>query len=59
MWDKAASADSVAGFGCRAMERGQLLVIKQVALSFMDNWIFPLLQRRMALRISHSFMKKS
>lgn len=57
-WDKAASAQSVAKCGYDAMEKGELLTINERALAFMLNWIFPLIPRKLVLKISEQFMQK-
>ena len=59
MFDKAASAESVARFGYEAMEKGELLVINDPALRVMVNWVVPLLPRKTVLKISRGTMEKS
>ena len=58
MWDKAATAQSVAEFGYKAMNRGELLVVNEASLRFMLNWIVPLLPRKMVLKMSRGLMEK-
>lgn len=58
-WDNAASADSVAACGYAAMEKGELLKINEPSLSFMLNWIAPLLPRKALLKQSRKSMEKS
>jgi hypothetical protein len=59
MWDKAATARSVAEFGYTAMEKGELLAINEVSLKLMLNWVVPLLPRKAVLKMSRSTMEKS
>lgn len=59
IFDKAASAESVARFGYDAMEQGKLVVINEPALNFMLNWITPLLPRRLLLKMSRKSMEKT
>ncbi len=59
IFDKAASAESVAKFGYEAMEQGKLVVINEPALNFMLNWITPLLPRKVLLKISRKAMEKT
>ncbi len=58
-WDTAATAESVALFGYKAMERGKLIAINEKSLSFLVNWIVPLLSRKRVLKISRQFMEKA
>jgi hypothetical protein len=58
MWDKAASAQSVAEFGATAMEKGELIVVNEASMSFMLKWVVPLLPRRAVLKMSRGFMEK-
>jgi short-subunit dehydrogenase len=57
-WDKAATAESVAKVGYKAMEKGQLVAINEKALQFLINWIIPLLPRKTVLKLSRQFMEK-
>lgn len=58
-WDKAASAESVAQCGYKAMEKGKLVAINERGLAFMIKWIIPLLPRQRVLKISRQFMEKN
>ena len=53
-----ASAKDVALIGYEAMINGKLVVIDDLKLNFMLNWIVPLLPRRMLLKISRQAMEK-
>ena len=57
-WDKAATPTSVARCGYQAMERGDLVAFNEKSLSFMINWIIPLLPRKVVLKMSQKFMEK-
>lgn len=57
-WDKAATAESVAIVGYKAMEKGQLIAINERGLKFLINWIVPLLPRKTVLKLSRQFMEK-
>jgi len=57
-WDNAATAESVAHFGYRAMEQGQLVAINERRLRFLLNWVTPILPRRVVLKISRRLMEK-
>ena len=57
-WDKAATAESVAVFGYKAMEQGKLVAINERSLSFLINWIVPFLPRKTVLKLSRQFMEK-
>ncbi|MEM9012635.1 MAG: SDR family oxidoreductase [Pseudomonadota bacterium] len=46
-----ATAESVARHGYEAMQRGKLLTINQGSLSFLLNWVVPLIPRRLLLRL--------
>ncbi len=59
IFDKAASAESIARFGYAAMEKGKLVVINEPALGFMLTWIIPLLPRKVLLKISRKAMEKT
>ncbi len=58
-WKKAKSAKSVAICGYKAMEQGRLVVINEGMLSFILNWIVPILPRRTVLKISRQSMEKT
>jgi short-subunit dehydrogenase len=58
MWDRAVSARSAASCGYAAMERGKLVAVNQRSLSFMLNWIVPLMPRRLLLKTSRLAMEK-
>ena len=58
-WKNARSAESVAQYGYRAMEKGQLAAFNEGTLKFMLNWIIPLLPRKTVLKMSRQFMEKS
>ena len=59
MWDKAASPHSVAKCGYNAMMKGELVKINEASLSFMINWIIPLLPRKTRLEMSQQMIEKS
>ncbi len=59
MMDTAVSATSVAEFGYRAMQRGELVAINQPGLRFLLRWIMPLLPRGLLLKSSRRAMEKS
>ena len=58
LWDKAATPQSVAEIGYRAMERGSLVKINEASLGFLLNWVVPFLPRRMVLKSSRRAMEK-
>jgi len=58
IFDKAASAASVAIHGYQAMEKKKLVTINEMGLNFMLNWITPLLPRKTLLKISRQAMEK-
>ena len=58
IWKNAKSAESVAKFGYKAMQKGQLVAINEPSLRFMLNWIIPFLPRKMILKISRQAMEK-
>lgn len=58
IFDKAASASSVAEHGYKAMLAGKLVTINEMGLNFQLNWIIPLLPRKLVLKLSRSFMEK-
>ena len=57
-WDKAATPESVAKCGYQAMLRGDLIAINERGMSFMLNWLIPLLPRKTVLKMSQKFMEK-
>ena len=57
-WDKAATAESVAECGYKAMEQGKLVAINERSLSFFINWVIPFLPRKTVLKLSRQFMEK-
>jgi hypothetical protein len=59
MFDRSASAVSVAECGYKAMEQGKLVTINDPSLNFMLNWIVPLLPRKVMLKLSRKTMEKS
>lgn len=59
IWEKAATAESVAICGYDAMMKGDLVKINEKGLSFMLNWIIPFLPRKTVLKISQQSMEKS
>ena len=54
----AKSAVSVAECGYRAMERGDLVAFNQGSLSFLINWVIPLIPRKVLLKMSRKTMEK-
>jgi short-subunit dehydrogenase len=59
VWDKAATAESVAKCGYDAMINGDLVKINEKGLSFLLNWIIPFLPRKTILKLSRQAMEKS
>ena len=59
VWDKAATAESVAKCGYDAMIKGDLVKINEKGLSFLLNWIIPFLPRKTILKLSRQAMEKS
>lgn len=55
----AASAAGVAEIGYQAMLDGKLIAINDRKLSFMLNWLVPILPRRAVLKLSRQAMEKS
>ena len=53
------SAASVAKIGYDAMMAGKLVVINDMKLSFLMNWVLPFLPRRMVLKIGRDFAEKA
>ena len=58
VFDKAASAESVAECGYEAMLRGELVKINEKGLHFQLNWVVPFLPRKVVLKISQKTMEK-
>jgi short-subunit dehydrogenase len=58
LWNKAPSADKVAEFGYKAMEKGELVAINDAALRFMVNNVVPLMSRKTVLKVSRKTMEK-
>jgi short-subunit dehydrogenase len=58
LWDKAATPESVAKCGYDAMMEGKLVKINEIGLSFMLNWVVPLMPRKTVLKISQKAMEK-
>ena len=58
LWDKAATPESVAKCGYDAMMEGKLVKINEMGLSFMLNWVVPLMPRKTVLKISQKAMEK-
>ena len=54
-----ASAASVADCGYKAMLQGDLVKINEPSLSFMLNWVVPLLPRKAVLKLSRKTMEKN
>ena len=59
VWDKAATAESVAKCGYDAMINGDLVKINEKGLNFLLNWIIPFLPRKTILKLSRQAMEKS
>lgn len=59
IWKQARSAESVAEYGYKAMEKGQLIAINEKKLRFMLDWIIPFLPRKAILKISRQAMEKT
>jgi len=59
VFDKAASAESVAACGYTAMQKGKLVVINERGLSFLLNWVTPFMPRRLVLKVSRQAMEKT
>ena len=59
VFDKAASAESVAECGYEAMLRGDLVKINEKGLHFLLNWVVPFLPRKVVLKISQKAMEKN
>lgn len=54
-----ATAVSVAQCGYEAMLKGDLVKINEPALSFLLNWVMPLLPRKLALKLSRKAVENS
>ena len=50
------SAKSVAEFGYRLMQKGKPVGVNEPGLSFLLNWVMPLMPRRMAMRMVQKMM---
>jgi len=59
LWENAAAPESVAACGYEAMLRGELVTINEPQLSFLLNWIVPLLPRKAVLKVSRKTMEKT
>ena len=59
VWDKAATAESVAKCGYDAMINGDIVKINDKGLNFLLNWIIPFLPRKTILKLSRQAMEKS
>lgn len=59
VFKQAKSAKSVAECGYFAMQQGQLVAINEAKLSFMLNWLVPLMPRKMVLKMSRQSMEKT
>ena len=59
IFKQAKSAASVAHCGYTAMQNGQLVAFNERKLSFMLNWLIPLMPRRLVLKISRQAMEKT
>jgi len=58
-FDKAKTPASVAKCGYDAMIKGELVAINERPLSFLVNWIVPLLPRKAVLKMSEDTMRKN
>ncbi|OOF77942.1 short-chain dehydrogenase [Rodentibacter caecimuris] len=58
-WDNAKSAKSVAEYGYKAMQRGELVAFNEGKLKFMSNWILPFIPRKVLLKMSRMAMEKT
>jgi len=59
LWKNAKSPRSVAEYGYKAMEKGNLVAFNEAPLKFMMDWVVPLLPRKMILKISRNAMEKT
>ena len=58
IFKQAKSAESVAAYGYRAMQNGELVAFNEAKLKFMLNWLVPLLSRKTVLKMSRKAMEK-
>ncbi|WP_373761775.1 SDR family NAD(P)-dependent oxidoreductase [Neisseria dentiae] len=58
-WKNAKSAQSVAEYGYRAMEKGELVAFNEGKLKLALEWVIPLLPRKTVLKMSCMAMEKS
>ncbi|WP_373746076.1 SDR family NAD(P)-dependent oxidoreductase [Neisseria dentiae] len=58
-WKNAKSAQSVAEYGYRAMEKGELVAFNEGKLKLALEWVIPLLPRKTVLKMSRMAMEKS
>lgn len=58
-WKNAKSAQSVAEYGYRMMEKGELVAFNEGKLKFALEWVIPLLPRKTVLKMSRTAMEKS
>ena len=58
-WKNAKSAQSVAEYGYRAMEKGELVAFNEGKLKLALEWVIPLLPRKTVLKMSRTVMEKS
>jgi len=59
VWKNAKSPESVAKCGYDSMEKGELVAINESTLTFLLNWVIPLLPRKMVLKLSRQAMEKT
>ncbi len=59
VWKNAKSAQSVAEYGYRAMEKGELVAFNEGKLKLALEWVIPLLPRKTVLKMSRTAMEKS
>lgn len=57
-FQKGATPQSVAKCGYKAMEKGRLVAINEARLSFLLNWIIPLMPRKLILKFARHAMEK-
>ena len=57
IFDNAKSPESVASIAYQGLEQGKLIVINERILSFMLNWVIPLLPRKWLLSMSQKAME--
>lgn len=58
IFKRAKSARSVAAFGYRAMERGELVAVNEASLNIALNWMAPMMPRKLVLKASRLSMEK-